>query len=142
MAYLTGGSSKKGAIIGGVVGGVALILILLAVFVWLRQSKKPKKAPRGKKIQSLYNSKFNALFSFLSKKKNHGSCFKLPFLNIFQNPKWISFIHYVVILPCYYFHPKTTVSVFAFFSLTFFLCLITYFNLCFLWQVTYWGQLS
>ncbi|KAL2333158.1 hypothetical protein Fmac_014371 [Flemingia macrophylla] len=42
-----GGSSKKGAIIGGVVGGVGLIVILLALFALLRRSMKPKKATRG-----------------------------------------------------------------------------------------------
>ncbi|KAK2440474.1 cysteine-rich receptor protein kinase [Trifolium repens] len=40
-------SSNKGAIIGGVVGGVAIVLILLALFVWLRLKKKPKRHPRG-----------------------------------------------------------------------------------------------
>ncbi|KAE9598852.1 hypothetical protein Lal_00022403 [Lupinus albus] len=42
-----GGSRKKGAIIGGVVGGVGLIVILLALFVWLKLNKKTKRAPRG-----------------------------------------------------------------------------------------------
>ncbi|XP_020214104.1 cold-responsive protein kinase 1 [Cajanus cajan] len=42
-----GGSSKKGVIIGGVVGGVGLVVILLALFALLRRYKKPKKAPRG-----------------------------------------------------------------------------------------------
>ncbi|KAK7290293.1 hypothetical protein RIF29_04604 [Crotalaria pallida] len=42
-----GSSSKKGAIIGGVVGGVGLIVILLALFAWLKLYKKPKRAPRG-----------------------------------------------------------------------------------------------
>ncbi|RDX60591.1 Cysteine-rich receptor-like protein kinase 3, partial [Mucuna pruriens] len=43
-----GGSSKKGAIIGGVVGGVGLVVILLALFALLRRYKKPKKkVPRG-----------------------------------------------------------------------------------------------
>ncbi|TKY47328.1 Cysteine-rich receptor protein kinase 3 [Spatholobus suberectus] len=42
-----GGSSKKGAIIGGVVGGVGLVVILLALFAFLRRYKKPKKVPRG-----------------------------------------------------------------------------------------------
>ncbi|KAK7305607.1 hypothetical protein VNO77_43513 [Canavalia gladiata] len=42
-----GGSSKKGAIIGGVAGGVGLLVILLALFAWLRLYKKPKRAPRG-----------------------------------------------------------------------------------------------
>ncbi|XP_045822867.1 cold-responsive protein kinase 1-like [Trifolium pratense] len=40
-------SSKKGAIIGGVVGGVVLVLILLVLFVWLRLKKKPKRRRRG-----------------------------------------------------------------------------------------------
>ncbi|KAI4299685.1 hypothetical protein L6164_033119 [Bauhinia variegata] len=39
-------SSKKWAIIGGVAGGVALVLILLALFVW-RRSKYPRRIPRG-----------------------------------------------------------------------------------------------
>ncbi|XP_057431355.1 cold-responsive protein kinase 1-like [Lotus japonicus] len=42
-----GGSSKKGAIIGGIVGGVGLVVILLALFVWLRRYKKPNRHPRG-----------------------------------------------------------------------------------------------
>lgn len=42
-----GSSSKKGAIIGGVVGGVALVVILLALFAWFRLKKKPKRLPRG-----------------------------------------------------------------------------------------------
>ncbi|KAI4299686.1 hypothetical protein L6164_033120 [Bauhinia variegata] len=42
-----GGSSNKGAIIGGVVGGVALVLILLALFFWLRRSRRPRRVPRG-----------------------------------------------------------------------------------------------
>ncbi|MED6118670.1 hypothetical protein PIB30_005143 [Stylosanthes scabra] len=42
-----GGSSKKWAIIGGVGGGVALVVILLALFAWYRHSKKPKRVPRG-----------------------------------------------------------------------------------------------
>ncbi|KAJ7964381.1 Cysteine-rich receptor-like protein kinase [Quillaja saponaria] len=42
-----GGSSKKSGIIGGVVGGVGLILVLVALFVWCRLSRGPKRAPRG-----------------------------------------------------------------------------------------------
>ncbi|KAI5408199.1 cold-responsive protein kinase 1 [Lathyrus oleraceus] len=46
--FLKQGSSKKGAIIGGIVGGVALIvIILIALFVWLRLYKKPKRHHRG-----------------------------------------------------------------------------------------------
>ncbi|KAL2597861.1 hypothetical protein AAZX31_11G212300 [Glycine max] len=42
-----GSSNKKGAIIGGVVGGVGLVVILLALFGLLRRYKKPKRVPRG-----------------------------------------------------------------------------------------------
>ncbi|KAK7333064.1 hypothetical protein VNO80_29824 [Phaseolus coccineus] len=41
-----GGSSKKGAIIGGVVGGVGLLVILLGLIVLLRLYKKPKRDRR------------------------------------------------------------------------------------------------
>ncbi|XP_054796734.1 cysteine-rich receptor-like protein kinase 2 isoform X2 [Prosopis cineraria] len=40
-------SSNKATIIGGVVGGVALALILLALFAWIRRPKSPKRVPRG-----------------------------------------------------------------------------------------------
>ncbi|KAK7301964.1 hypothetical protein RJT34_12841 [Clitoria ternatea] len=42
-----GGSSKKGAIIGGGVGGVGLLVVLLALFAWFRWYKKPKRVSRG-----------------------------------------------------------------------------------------------
>ncbi|KAK7387336.1 hypothetical protein VNO78_28061 [Psophocarpus tetragonolobus] len=42
-----GGSSNKGAIIGGVVGGVGFVVILIALFAFFRWHKKPKKVPRG-----------------------------------------------------------------------------------------------
>ncbi|CAJ1960709.1 unnamed protein product [Sphenostylis stenocarpa] len=42
-----GGSSKKGAIIGGVVGGVGLVVILLALYVLFKRYKKPKEVRRG-----------------------------------------------------------------------------------------------
>ncbi|XP_054795644.1 cysteine-rich receptor-like protein kinase 2 [Prosopis cineraria] len=47
--FLTQGSSKKRAIIGGVVGGVAFLLIVLAVFLLIKQSMRPKtkRVPRG-----------------------------------------------------------------------------------------------
>ncbi|KAF7831178.1 cold-responsive protein kinase 1-like [Senna tora] len=45
--YLKQGGSSKMAIIGGVSGGAALVLILLALFGWLRKSKRPKRVPRG-----------------------------------------------------------------------------------------------
>ncbi|KAI9100236.1 hypothetical protein K1719_024454 [Acacia pycnantha] len=41
------GSSKKGYIIGGVVGVVAFLLILFAVFAWIRRPKSPRIVPRG-----------------------------------------------------------------------------------------------
>nr|GMC56889.1 cysteine-rich receptor-like protein kinase 2 [Ipomoea batatas] len=46
---LQGGSSsgKKKAIIGGVVGGVGILLVLAAIFLLYRLSKKPKAARRG-----------------------------------------------------------------------------------------------
>ncbi|XP_019185437.1 PREDICTED: cysteine-rich receptor-like protein kinase 2 [Ipomoea nil] len=46
--FLHGGSSgKKKAIIGGVVGGVGIILVLAAIFLWYRQSKNPKASRKG-----------------------------------------------------------------------------------------------
>ncbi|XP_028800632.1 cold-responsive protein kinase 1-like [Neltuma alba] len=44
--FLKQGSSKRGAIIGGVAGGVAFVLIVLAVFLLIMQPKRPKKVPR------------------------------------------------------------------------------------------------
>lgn len=41
-----GGSSNKWTIICGVVGGVVLAVIILAILVW-QQYTKPKRAPRG-----------------------------------------------------------------------------------------------
>ncbi|KAI3462199.1 hypothetical protein Pfo_018862 [Paulownia fortunei] len=41
-----GNSSKKRAIIGGVVGGAGLVLILIALFLWYKFSRKPKAAKR------------------------------------------------------------------------------------------------
>ncbi|XP_058787786.1 cysteine-rich receptor-like protein kinase 2 [Vicia villosa] len=41
-----GGSSNKWAIIGGVVGGVGLVAIILAILAWQRY-RKPKRALRG-----------------------------------------------------------------------------------------------
>ncbi|CAN4126904.1 unnamed protein product [Withania somnifera] len=48
VAVLYAGTSnkKKAAIIGGVVGGVGLHLIILAVFLWYQLSRKPKAAER------------------------------------------------------------------------------------------------
>ncbi|KAJ9702958.1 hypothetical protein PVL29_004630 [Vitis rotundifolia] len=42
-----GGSTKKKAIIGGVVGGVCLFLLLIMLFVWHQHSRRAKAAPRG-----------------------------------------------------------------------------------------------
>ncbi|XP_031109664.1 cysteine-rich receptor-like protein kinase 2 [Ipomoea triloba] len=41
------GSSGKKKAIGGVVGGVGIILVLAAIFLWYRQSKNPKVSRRG-----------------------------------------------------------------------------------------------
>ncbi|XP_031107548.1 cysteine-rich receptor-like protein kinase 2 [Ipomoea triloba] len=41
------GSSGKKKAIGGVVGGVGIILVLAAIFLWYRQSKNPKASRRG-----------------------------------------------------------------------------------------------
>ncbi|KAJ6813110.1 putative receptor-like protein kinase [Iris pallida] len=44
----SGGSSHKGAIIGGAVGGFGgLLLLCLLVFLWIRSSRKSEKARRG-----------------------------------------------------------------------------------------------
>ncbi|XP_028800655.1 plasmodesmata-located protein 3-like [Neltuma alba] len=42
------GSSKKGAVIGGVVGGFTLVTILLILFICIRRSKYSKRIHRGK----------------------------------------------------------------------------------------------
>ncbi|KAI9100222.1 hypothetical protein K1719_024440 [Acacia pycnantha] len=42
-----GSSRNKGIIIGGVVGVLALVLILLALFSWIRRPKSPKRVPTG-----------------------------------------------------------------------------------------------
>ncbi|KAI9100067.1 hypothetical protein K1719_024285 [Acacia pycnantha] len=45
-----GSSNKKGAIIGGVVGAVALVLVLFSLFSWwmhVRRSKRSGRVPRG-----------------------------------------------------------------------------------------------
>lgn len=47
VAYAGSSNKKKAVIIGGVVGGVGLLLIVLAVFLWYRLSRKPKTAERG-----------------------------------------------------------------------------------------------
>ena len=48
---LAGGSNKKG-IIGGVVGGAGALVLLLIVglFVWFKQSKKSQAGARGNVI--------------------------------------------------------------------------------------------
>ncbi|GKV42872.1 hypothetical protein SLEP1_g50234 [Rubroshorea leprosula] len=40
-------SSKKDALIGGLVGGIGLLLLVLAVFFWFRSSRSKKMEPRG-----------------------------------------------------------------------------------------------
>ncbi|XP_028800652.1 cold-responsive protein kinase 1 [Neltuma alba] len=46
-----GSSNYKGAIIGGIVGSVvALALIFLALYVWIRRLNRPKRVPRGEII--------------------------------------------------------------------------------------------
>ncbi|XP_027337521.1 cold-responsive protein kinase 1-like [Abrus precatorius] len=60
-----GGSSKKWAIIGGVVGGIVLV-ILLSLFVWCRRSQKPKRVSRGNilgatELRGPVNYKYNDL---------------------------------------------------------------------------------
>ncbi|XP_010940309.1 cysteine-rich receptor-like protein kinase 2 [Elaeis guineensis] len=47
--YLKSGrSSKKGAIIGGIAGGVGFLLLLaIAAFLWIRRSRKPGNIERG-----------------------------------------------------------------------------------------------
>ncbi|XP_027334625.1 cold-responsive protein kinase 1-like isoform X2 [Abrus precatorius] len=66
-----GGSSKKWAIIGGVVGGV---VILLALFAW-RISRKPKRVPRGDilgatELKGPVNYKYNDLKAATKKFSN------------------------------------------------------------------------
>ncbi|XP_028800635.1 cysteine-rich receptor-like protein kinase 2 [Neltuma alba] len=41
-----GSSNNKGAIIGGVVGAAAVVLVLLGLFVWIKRPKKPQSVPR------------------------------------------------------------------------------------------------
>ncbi|GKV22648.1 hypothetical protein SLEP1_g32499 [Rubroshorea leprosula] len=40
-------SSKKDALIGGLVGGIGFLILVLAVFFWFRSSRRKKMAPRG-----------------------------------------------------------------------------------------------
>ncbi|XP_028800638.1 cold-responsive protein kinase 1-like [Neltuma alba] len=47
-----GSSSKKGATVGGVVGGVSLTLILLALFAWIKRRKRDKNVPQGNHLKS------------------------------------------------------------------------------------------
>ncbi|XP_028800637.1 cysteine-rich receptor-like protein kinase 3 [Neltuma alba] len=49
---IQGSSSNKRETIGKVVGGVALSLILLALFAWIKQRKSNKKVPRGNHLKS------------------------------------------------------------------------------------------
>ncbi|GAA0143112.1 transmembrane signal receptor [Lithospermum erythrorhizon] len=47
-SFLEGGSSSKNRyIIGGVVGGIGLLLIFLALLIWYQYSRKRKASPRG-----------------------------------------------------------------------------------------------
>ncbi|GKV42873.1 hypothetical protein SLEP1_g50235 [Rubroshorea leprosula] len=41
------GSSKKDALIGGLVGGIGFLLLVLAVFFWFRSSRRKQMEPRG-----------------------------------------------------------------------------------------------
>ncbi|XP_028801992.1 cysteine-rich receptor-like protein kinase 2 isoform X1 [Neltuma alba] len=47
-----GSSSNKATIIGGVVGVLALVLVLLALFAWTRRSQSPRRVPRGDKTET------------------------------------------------------------------------------------------
>ncbi|XP_028800639.1 cysteine-rich receptor-like protein kinase 3 [Neltuma alba] len=60
------GSSKKGVTIGGVVGGLALVLILVALFAWTRRPRRNKRVPRGdmtgaSKLKGLATYNYNDL---------------------------------------------------------------------------------
>ncbi|GKV22638.1 hypothetical protein SLEP1_g32491 [Rubroshorea leprosula] len=43
----TDSSSKKDALIGGLIGGIGFLLLVLAVFFWFGSSRRKKMAPRG-----------------------------------------------------------------------------------------------
>ncbi|GLT86265.1 hypothetical protein SLE2022_044130 [Rubroshorea leprosula] len=45
-------SSKKDALIGGLFGGIGFLLLVLAVCIWFRSSRRKKMAPRGDIIEA------------------------------------------------------------------------------------------
>ncbi|GKV22650.1 hypothetical protein SLEP1_g32501 [Rubroshorea leprosula] len=45
-------SSKKHALIGGLFGGIGFLLLVLAVCIWFRSSRRKKMAPRGDIIEA------------------------------------------------------------------------------------------
>jgi hypothetical protein len=83
FSYLSESSSNKGAIIGGVVGGVAIVLILLALFVWLRLKKKPKRHPRGEIFWKIFESMHDRDF-FQKKIQNFQETFLFNVYKIFK----------------------------------------------------------
>ena len=50
------GSSKKVAVIGGIVG-VTLVVILLVLFICIRQAKRSKRVDRGKHTFIIYRER-------------------------------------------------------------------------------------
>ncbi|KAH7544596.1 hypothetical protein FEM48_Zijuj01G0002500 [Ziziphus jujuba var. spinosa] len=57
-----GASTKNGAIIGGVVGGLAgLLLLLLGLFFWFKRSRKSEAVPRGKLVDKKTKGDSNIL---------------------------------------------------------------------------------
>uniref|UniRef100_A0A3Q7JJD7 Serine-threonine/tyrosine-protein kinase catalytic domain-containing protein n=1 Tax=Solanum lycopersicum TaxID=4081 RepID=A0A3Q7JJD7_SOLLC len=56
-----GSSNKKKVIIGGVVGGVGLLMIVLAVFLLYRQSRKPQTPERVTDIVARVQDDINVI---------------------------------------------------------------------------------
>ncbi|KAI3794365.1 hypothetical protein L1987_36995 [Smallanthus sonchifolius] len=57
-------SSKKGPIIGGVIGGVSFFLLLLAIFLWCRRSKKAGRGQQDKSTGSTQLLQGPATYSY------------------------------------------------------------------------------
>ncbi|XP_054796505.1 cysteine-rich receptor-like protein kinase 2 isoform X2 [Prosopis cineraria] len=92
-------SNKKGDIIGGVVGGVASLLILFALFTWIRRPKTPKKIPRGEIIGASkldgpvtysYGDLKSATSNFSEENKLGQGGFGVVYKGILQNGKVVA----------------------------------------------------
>ncbi|XP_028800644.1 wall-associated receptor kinase-like 14 [Neltuma alba] len=61
-------SSNKGVIIGGVVGGAFLVSVALALFVWTKPPKSPKRLPAGGDITGASKLKGAIHYSYMDLK--------------------------------------------------------------------------